>query len=327
MILVKFLISLVFLITQFTALQADDYVISNIIQLDPIFSKHVLVAEKSKFKLHVYKLLGGGGVERIKTFKMAYGKFPGDKRKQGDKKTPEGIYSLGGFYDSNELIRQYGNYGKIYGIGAFTTNYPNLYDLYQGKTGDGIWIHSTDDESRIDKGMDSRGCVVLNDKNLKELSKYIDIKSNTPYISTHNLNYYDVETMSKLKKNILTLINDWANAWENQKIDKYISFYSDEFKTRSKMNLKGFKNNKRQIFRNTKTAKVIISNESILKHKDYIRVKFKQNYKSNLVSDIGIKTIYLKKNSSHQWKILREHWEKFDESKFLITKNSPKYFK
>ncbi len=48
-------------------------------------------------------------------------------------------------------------------------NYPNPIDQRLKKTGGGIWLHSTNDETRIEKGLDSRGCVVAANNDLKEI--------------------------------------------------------------------------------------------------------------------------------------------------------------
>ena len=39
----------------------------------------------------------------------------------------------------------------------------------------GIWLHSTNDETRIDKGLDSRGCVVAANNDLKEIAQFVEL--------------------------------------------------------------------------------------------------------------------------------------------------------
>lgn len=83
--------------------------VSNLIQLDPLFTNYVLLVEKKNLKIHIYKN-NHGTPERVASFPIATGKVPGDKFIEGDKKTPEGVYQLYRFYNANELIQMYGDY-------------------------------------------------------------------------------------------------------------------------------------------------------------------------------------------------------------------------
>ena len=70
-------------------------------------------------------------------------------------------------------------------------NYPNIIDKRSGKTGGGIWLHSTNDETRIEKGLDSRGCIVTTNKELIEISNFIELNK-TPIIVVENINFYSL---------------------------------------------------------------------------------------------------------------------------------------
>ena len=123
--------------------------------LDDFFSHHILIAEKSTHQLHLFRNKGSYP-EHIKTYQMATGKKAGNKFFQGDHKTPEGVYQFTNFLTHEDLIKRHGKAGEIYGVGAFVMNYPNPIDQRLQKTGGGIWLHSTNDETRIEKGLDSR---------------------------------------------------------------------------------------------------------------------------------------------------------------------------
>ena len=84
------------------------------------------------------------------------GKAKGDKKVEGDLKTPIGAYML---------TRRITNVDPFYGPLALTTNYPNLYDKSQGKTGHGIWIHGLPlNEERDDF---TQGCIALDNTKIK----------------------------------------------------------------------------------------------------------------------------------------------------------------
>jgi len=304
---------------------AQEFLPSNILQMDEQFSHHVILVEKSTHKLYVYQN-DQNLPKLVKTYQVATGKIRGNKFVQGDHKTPEGIYQFLQFHAGEDLVKRYGEYGNIYGAGAFTLNYPNLMDKRAGKTGGGIWLHSTDDASRISKGLDSRGCVVANDEDLKDISKFIDL-GNTSVIVVENANYLKKETWQNEKEEISKVINDWANAWANKDFETYISQYSSkEFYNRFKGDFSSYRNYKRAIFSRNEVPIIHFSNFSILAHKDYVIAMMKQNYSSQLVKDIGKKILYLKKDDNYKWKIVAEEWKKISEDNSIAFTPSMRFF-
>lgn len=297
---------LIILIGLLKAYAFADYKPSFVYQIDPYFGHHVILAEKATSTLKLFKH-DDGFIDAIKSYPIATGLIPGDKRIQGDKKTPEGIYITRQFLSSEDLTKRYGNYGKMYGAGAFTLSYPNPYDQLLGKTGGGIWLHSTDDEERISKKLDSKGCVVVDDKNLAEISKYIDL-NNTVFVIVDQITYLDKSNWTKNKNEFLALINDWKTGWNEGNFEKYISHYSKSFSDNSRGNYEAFKAYKKLIFQANLGQSVQFDHISIFSHKNHALVIMRQNYKSKTINDIGKKVLHLVRNSRYQWKILRELW-------------------
>ena len=307
--------------------KALDYMPETIYQLDNKFAHHVIVVEKSTHSLFLYKNENSLPV-LLRKFQIATGKMKGNKVVQGDKKTPEGVYIFKRFHSSEDLINKYGKTGLIYGAGAFTMNYPNEMDRRRGKTGGGIWLHSTDNDARVNKGLDSRGCVVAVDSDLKEISKYIDL-NNTPVVIVQNLNFLTQENWRKNQEEIKSLVQNWANGWTSKNLEQYISNYSKE---KFKHNIKGgyysYKNYKRRVFARKDNPKINFSNISILSNGDYALVTMEQNYNSEVIQDIGKKKLYLKKNSNYDWKIVAEVFTKLDETnRDVAFVPSMRYFK
>lgn len=320
--MVKYLFSL-FLIYS-ANLYAENFYLTNILQMDNKYSHHVLLVEKSTHQLFLYKN-SEGHPELLKTYKIATGKLAGNKTDEGDKKTPEGIYQLIEFYPQPKLKTMYGAESKIYGAGAFTTNYPNVIDQRNGKSGSGIWLHSTDDDSRIEKGLDSRGCVVVVDKDLKDIANYIDL-TNTPMIIVHDRFFLSDKTWNDQKLKINELINGWKEAWSNEDIQSYISYYHPtEFKD-SKGNYNAYKAYKTAVFSNPGKPRVDFTNVSILAFNDYVMVQMEQKYLSNTINDSGKKILFLKKNQNYEWKIITEHWSKIPDNKEGIFTPSQRFF-
>jgi murein L,D-transpeptidase YafK len=320
----KYIATLVFILLSNGNLLATDFLPESIYQLDSRFSHHVLLVEKSTHTLYLYEN-NNQAPKLIKTYKIATGKRTGNKSVQGDKKTPEGIYFFKKFRSGENLVKSYGKTGLIYGAGAFTMNYPNFIDKKEGKTGGGIWLHSTDDDNRISKGLDSKGCVVATDKDIKDISKYIDIK-NTPIIVTQNLHFLTKESWLRNKNEISKVIINWAKAWKAKDFPNYISQYSKtDFESESKGNYYSFKNYKKRIFRKPGNPNITFKNISILSFKQYAVVTLEQEYKSQIINDIGKKTIFMKRDANYKWKIINESWKKIDQSRGEFSPSS-RYF-
>jgi len=320
MILKFFSLFLVFSSTLF----ANEYLPAYLLKLDSQFTHHVLVVEKSTHKLYIYEN-NNGTPKLLNTFKVATGKIKGNKQLQGDKKTPEGIYRFQVFHSAKDLIKMYGETGLIYGAGAFTLNYPNIIDRRGGKTGGGIWLHSTDDDKRVDKGLDSRGCVVAVDDDLKSISKYIDLL-NTPAIIVQNQEFLKAETWSDNKDEIETVINNWIQAWQGKDFKNYISNYSPTFYNARKGAYNQYKAYKRAVFSRTDNPMININNLSILQYNNYAVVTMEQDYKSDLIQDIGKKVLYLEKNDNYEWKIISENWYSLPENYGVAFEPKQRFF-
>ncbi|MDP3026066.1 MAG: L,D-transpeptidase [Nanoarchaeota archaeon] len=122
-----------------------------------------LVIDKSKYKLYLieYNCIDHPcDWDYINQYDIAIGRKDGDKKKEGDNKTPEGIY---------KIIKIETKFGGP----AFRINYPNKEDNLEGKTGNGILIHMTN-ENKIGKKV-THGCIGLAKNDIYNLKKYIDV--------------------------------------------------------------------------------------------------------------------------------------------------------
>jgi len=309
----KLSLKLIFLLTSVTLIGSgtaakEELFPSHLLSMDSYFSHHVVVAEKSTHKLYLFQN-DEGKPKLIKTYQMATGKKAGDKIFQGDHRTPEGVYYMTEFLTHQDLLTRHGKQGEIYGVGAFVLNYPNPIDSRAGKTGGGIWLHSTNDETRIEKGLDSRGCIVTANSDLMDVSKYIEL-NRTPIIVVHELTYLKAEAWSTKREKIVSRINTWITSWELENFDQYINSYHEKFADPTKGSLSQFKSYKKAVFAQPGKPEVRLSDLSLLFAGDYVMATFKQSYKSNTIEDLGRKTLYLKQDDYYNWKIVAERWSK-----------------
>jgi len=324
-----FSVYLTLLLTTFIshAISQESYFPVNLLKTDDKYTHHILLVEKSTHKLMLYRNMQGIP-QKVTEYQIATGKNSGNKNLEGDKKTPEGVYELTKFFDSKELLRQYGDYGKIYGAGAFVLNYPNIIDRRNGKTGNGIWLHSTDDETRISKGLDSRGCVVVNDINLKEVAKYIDLDARTSIVTVETLEFWKQSTWEKNREKINQMLVSWLKSWNDLSLNGYMSHYHpSEFKDDQNKNFRVWREHKARIFETSKMVNVSMENVSFIWHQGLVYVNFDQNFSSSLKNDVGRKKLILKQNDSYDWKIVYESWEELKMVRDLAFTPSQRFFK
>lgn len=290
-----------------------------LLHMDQFFAHHVIVAEKSTHNLYLYGHKDGSP-QLLKKYQMATGKKAGDKIFQGDHRTPEGVYYLTEFLTHQDLLNRHGKQGEIYGVGAFVLNYPNPIDTKEGKTGGGIWLHSTNDETRIEKGLDSRGCIVTANSDLIDIARYIEL-NRTPIIVVHEMGYLNQERWQSKREKLLKTVNEWAQAWRNEDFDTYINSYHKDFDDPKKGGLSAYRTYKRAVFSQPGKPEVQISDLSILQAGEYVMATFKQEYKSNTIEDVGRKTLYLKQDEYYNWKIVSEKWSKHG----ILTEDDPNH--
>ncbi|WP_320044997.1 L,D-transpeptidase family protein [uncultured Desulfobacter sp.] len=180
-------------------------------------NENAIIVEKKSQMLYVYSAKKGLGSPTFQA-PCSTGANPGPKTRSGDKRTPEGVYFLKDEFEDRYLT-------PVYGEKAFTSDYPNFFDLRLGKQGSAIWIHGTD---KILKPMDSNGCVALENKNIIALSDYIHLDA-TPLIIVDQINYAPTDTLIRTQKKINEFLKQWAKALAGQSYHTYLSFYDSTY--------------------------------------------------------------------------------------------------
>lgn len=255
---------------------------------------HAILVEKSTQKLYLYDK----DYKLVKTFHVTTGQNQGDKRMEGDKKTPEGIYFFTHVKEQKELLPKYG-------VMALPINYPNFIDTRLRKKGNGIWLHATDDPTRPIKPFDSKGCVVAANEDVLELADHIKLQT-TPMVIVDKLEYAPAENIADTRREVEGLIEKWRSGWQKKDIAGYMDAYSKDFRGNG-MDFQKWKKYKESLNRQYGTIGVSLSDIKILRHHNHIVVAFTQHYKNNQLDSVGIKRLYLVKEKSG-WKIMGEEW-------------------
>lgn len=268
------------------------------VSLGDVSPTYGIVVEKLHHRLSVFKL-NDRKYERVATFRAITGKDPGDKTSRGDFRTPEGIYFITGQMKDRLLPPKYGRL-------AFTLDYPNIYDQRQRKSGNGIWIHATDDPKRLQKPFDTEGCVAVSNEDILELQKYI-IPFETPVVITKEMTSGTADDADRSRSLALDMVDSWRHSWESSSFEKYDEFYSKNFKSLGRG--KGQWQNYKKALSSARKGdiKVTISEPKILAFEDQLLVVFLQNYQSPKHKDFGRKFLYLQWEGD-RYRIIAEKW-------------------
>lgn len=270
-----------------------------------------ILIEKSRHRLYLYQRQQDGSLSVLRDYYVSTGKLNGNKKMRGDLKTPEGVYFVTSFIPQNKLPDKYG-------VAAFPVNYPNELDIHLGKTGYGIWLHGTDSQSYSRPPLDSEGCVVLTNKDLKSIKSFIT-PGVTPVVISEQVTWLSQQQWQKERASLFTALEAWRKDWQSMDVEQYLSHYGREFWA-SGYNLKSWIEKKRMVSKGKKFQSVAISNISLLgypsgtplfSYKDnaaetpIVVARFEQDYSSNNFNSKMNKRLYLRQQADG-WKIVYE---------------------
>jgi murein L,D-transpeptidase YafK len=266
-------------------------------RLDPEFA-HAIVVDIAKSRLYLYS--NDNGTPRyMADYYITVGKNGVGKQKEGDKRTPEGIYFAG-----KQLQRKLPDF---YGSGAFPLNYPNEWDMRQGKDGHGIWLHGTPGDTYSRPPRASDGCIVLSNPDLDALKSYLK-NGSTPVIIARDAQLVSNTQLTSQKADLLREMENWRKAWEAQETERYLGFYSRDFFTKNS-DFDDWAAEKRRKQTTAAPTEITLSNISVFRYpndqQEMVVVNFEQQYKSNNLNDRMRKRQYWVLENK-RWKILYE---------------------
>lgn len=255
---------------------------------------NVLTCNKENSTLNLYRLDSQKKYKFQKEYGAFTGKLKGDKDREGDLKTPIGVYSL---------VKKLDKVDSFYGPMAFVTSYPNTYDKYRGKGGHGIWIHGLPTKQERDEF--TKGCIAINNSNIECLDRNIDITKTVLIIDSKKV---DQDISKKTLSSILSQLYRWRYSWKYNDINTYINFYDKKFVRSDGMNYERFKNYKSRVFQKIEKRIIIFTDINIIPYPDsenVYQITFNEFYKSDTFEFKGDK-ILIVRLKNNKIKILTE---------------------
>jgi murein L,D-transpeptidase YafK len=272
-----------------------DYLPSPLMQLSPQ-QQHALVLDTSRSRLYVYAN-DNGRPRYVADFYISLGKNGVEKQREGDQKTPLGVYTVIG---TKEKLPDF------YGPRAFPLSYPNDWDRLHGRNGHGIWFHGTPSETYSRPPWATDGCVVLTNDDLARLAPYLDV-SRTPVVIGQSIAWHDPARWQADRDAFLAEFAHWRSDWESLDMNRYFAHYSAQFQPGSGGEA-AWKSRKRKANAGKTWIKVGVSDLSLIAYpdaNDVVMVTFAQDYRSNNMSNRTLKRQYWIREAG-QWRILHE---------------------
>ena len=264
----------------------------------PAKEKLALVLDSTKSTLFVFE--NSGRTPRyVADYYVTIGKNGLEKSREGDKKTPVGVYHVVSRLPKDKLT-------DFYGSGAYPISYPNEWDRMRGRNGHGIWLHGTprDTYSRAPRASD--GCIVLTNPDLETLAARLQIGS-TPIVIADSIDWAKPDEVESLRSDLASSIENWRRDWESRDTEAYLRHYAKTFASNGQ-NLAQWSAQKHQVNAGKSWIKVRVGDISILLYpgkEDMAVATFEQDYtSSNLANRMMKRQYWIREND--KWRIVFE---------------------
>jgi murein L,D-transpeptidase YafK len=266
-----------------------------VLQLAPS-QKHVILVDTSRNRLYVYAN-DRGRPRYVTDFYTSLGKNGVEKQRQGDQKTPLGVYTV---VAARERLPDF------YGPGAFPLDYPNEWDKLHGRNGHGIWLHGTPSETYSRPPWATDGCVVLTNEDFKKLARYVDV-NRTPVVIGAAVEWREGERWQAERDAFMSAFQKWRADWESRDIERYFAHYSPRFRSETRA-LEAWKAQKRKVNTAKSWIRVGTNDVSLFAYpgeQPMMVVTFEQDYRSNNLSNKTQKRQYWVREGN-AWRIVHE---------------------
>jgi murein L,D-transpeptidase YafK len=190
--------------------------------------KYALIVDAKRSRLYVYQNQGGQ-LKFVTDYYISQGKLGVNKLKEGDQKTPVGVYYITGRLAGARLP-------DFYGTGALPISYPNEWDKLNGRSGSGIWLHGTPSDSYSRPPLSSDGCVVLTNPDLNKLYASVEI-GKTPVIISDHVEFIDKAKWDADRNAANKMVEGWRRDVESMNSARLMANYSQQFKSERGENL------------------------------------------------------------------------------------------
>lgn len=275
-----------------------------LVQLTPE-QQHAFVVDTSTATLYVFRNQDGA-LRYVDDFYVSIGKNGINKAREGDNRTPLGVYHVTKWMSRAQLVSEYGKQSELYGVGALPLNYPNAWDRREGRDGHGIWLHGVPFDTYSRPPRSSNGCVALTNEDFETLTGRVQIGL-TPVVITNGMDWVAPEAVTTVRLELTDQLERWRRDWESLDTEKYLEHYAGAFSS-GRSGLREWSAHKRRVNSGKKWVKVNLDKVSIVLYPgrdDLAVITFRQDYKSSNLKSRMLKRQYWMKDGG-SWRILYE---------------------
>lgn len=261
--------------------------------------RYALLADTKRSRLFVFENVRGK-LKLMSDFYITQGKLGVHKLKEGDQKTPIGVYYITGRLPRTRLP-------DFYGAGALPINYPNEWDRINGRSGSGIWLHGTPSGSYSRPPLASDGCVVLTNPDLQKLFGSV-VVGKTPVVISEQVEFVSKQQWAKDREAFDSVMEQWRRDLEGLNAQTFLRHYSPKFKSATGEDLATWSAKHQQTMLGVKDMRIKLQDETIFAYPDrhdLIVTTFTQN------ATIGKRRLLQRKrqywlNEGKSWKVIYE---------------------
>jgi murein L,D-transpeptidase YafK len=281
-----------------------DLVPRYLVQMQPE-QQHAFIVDTTKSTLYVFENRNGEP-RYVADYYISIGKKGYDKFREGDNKTPLGVYHVTSNLSREKLNVTYGKLAEQYGVGALPISYPNEWDRREGRNGFGIWLHGVPFDTYSRPPRASNGCVALNNEDFTALSRNVQIGL-TPVIIANGVDWVGPAEGRALRAELSQRIESWRRDWESRDTEKYLAHYAASFQS-GKTDLAQWSEQKRSVNAGKAWIKLKLEKVSVFLYPgrdDLAVVTFDQDYaSSNLSNQMRKRQYWIREGGA--WRILHE---------------------
>jgi hypothetical protein len=186
-------------------------------------TRHAIAVDATHSRLYLLENRASGLV-LISSHYIATGRQGVGKRREGDMRTPLGVYFISGRLDARDL-------DDFYGVGALPLNYPNEHDRRSGRTGADIWVHGTPPSQYSMPPDSTNGCIVLANDDLRRLWREL-APQHTPVVIARHLDWVAPQALATQRRELLGVLESWRLARSHADVARALSFHSADYRLR-----------------------------------------------------------------------------------------------
>lgn len=174
---------------------------------------YAVIVDKARQQISLYNF--SGYWRSVAKWPCSTGKQAGPKEREGDQKTPEGVYFAVREVEAKFLT-------DTYGTRAMPLDYPNWWDRRRQRSGSAIWLHGT---NKPLLARDSNGCVVIENPVIDRLASHIRL-NRTPVIIVKRSHFWPAKAARQMAEKILSAADQWHRALMHGSYQSYRHWYA-----------------------------------------------------------------------------------------------------